>query len=261
MTKQKEVYYKDELNDDFANSNVETKKINSKYNYAPQNVFWKACSFLIYRLVAFPIAYLYSKIKFRYKVFNKNILKEYKNTGYFLYVNHTQTIADVTWPGLICAPKRAYIIANPANVSLPVLKDITKMVGAIPLPSDMTSSKNFMKAITKRIDEKAVVAIYPEAHVWNYYTKIRPFKDTSFKYPILNNVPAFSLTITYKKSKIFKTPKILAYIDGPFLASKDKSIFEQKQELRNKVYETMVNRSKSNDIEYIKYKKVSDEND
>lgn len=261
MTKQKEIYYSDELNDDFANSDVEAKTIDSNYDYAPKNIFWKITSSLIYICIAFPLAYLYSKIKFRYKIVNKNILKKYKGAGYFLYINHTQTIADVTWPGLVCAPKRAYIIANPDNVSLPILKDITKMVGAIPVPSNLASTRNFMKTITKRIDEKAVVAIYPEAHVWNYYTKIRPFKDTSFKYPVLNNVPAFSLTITYQKSKFIKTPRIVAYLDGPFFASKEESIANQKLELRNKIYETMVNRSKANNIEYIKYKKVSDKND
>ena len=47
--------------------------------------------------------------------------------------------------------------------------------------------------------------------------------------------------------------KIVTYIDGPFLANEKLSIKEQKEELRNKVYETMEKRSKNSNFEYIKY--------
>ena len=47
--------------------------------------------------------------------------------------------------------------------------------------------------------------------------------------------------------------KIVTYIDGPFWANENISIKEQKEELRNKVYETMEKRSKNSNFEYIKY--------
>ena len=56
-------------------------------------------------------------------------------------------------------------------------------------------------AIKKRIEQKKCVVIYPEAHVWEYYTKIRPFPSTSFKFPVNCDVPAFCMTTTYYKRK------------------------------------------------------------
>lgn len=257
----KEIYYSDELNDDFAGSNVKAIKIDENYEYTPQNIFWKIASWFVYRVIALPISFVYLKLKFGYKVENRDALKLYKNDGYYMYINHTQNIADVLWPTFANFPKRAYIVANPDNVSLPILKYVTKMLGAIPIPGNIESGKNFIKAINKRINEKSVIAIYPEAHVWKYYTKIRPFKDSSFKYPAQKNIPVYSLTITYQKWGNRKRPKIVAYVDGPFTVDESMSIAERKLFLRNQVYKAMTKRSQKSEVEVIKYYKVCDKND
>lgn len=257
----KEIYYSDELNDDFAGSNIKAIKIDESYEYVPKNIFWKITSWFIYRIIALPISFAYLKLKFGYRIENRDVLKPYRNDGYYMYINHTQNIADVLWPTFANFPKRAYIVANPDNVSLPILKYVTKMLGAIPIPGNIESGKNFIKAINKRIDEKSVIAIYPEAHVWKYYTKIRPFKDSSFKYPAQKNIPVFSLTITYQKWGNRKRPKIVAYVDGPFTIDGDISIAEKKSLLRNQVYNAMIKRSQESNVEVIKYYKVCDKND
>ena len=75
---------------------------------------------------------------------------------------------------------------------------IVEMLGAIPVPGNKESMKNFLDAIKKRIENGNSITIYPEAHIWPYYTKIRPFKEVSFKYPVELNVPAFCMTNTYQ---------------------------------------------------------------
>ena len=130
------------------------------------------------------------------------------------------------------------------------------MLGAIPIPGNKKAMKNFLDIIEKRISKKSSITIYPEAHIWPYYTKIRPFKSVSFKYPVKLDVPAYCITNTYQsygknKDKI----KIVTYIDGPFFPDKNLTPKEQEQDLRNKVYEKMVERSKNSNIEYIKYVK------
>ena len=248
----KEIYYSDELNDDFAGSNVKAIKIDENYEYVPKNIFWKITSWFIYRVIALPISFVYLKLKFGYRIENREALKPYIDKGYYMYINHTQNIADVLWPTFANFPKRAYIVANPDNVSLPILKYVTKMLGAIPIPGNIESGKNFIKAINKRIEENSVIAIYPEAHVWKYYTKIRPFKDSSFKYPAQKNIPVFSLTITYQKWGNKKRPRIVAYVDGPFTVDEDISIAEKKSLLRNQVYSAMIKRSQESNVEVIK---------
>ena len=57
----KEIYYSDELNDDFAGSNVKAIKIDENYEYVPKNIFWKITSWFIYRVIALPISFVYLK--------------------------------------------------------------------------------------------------------------------------------------------------------------------------------------------------------
>ena len=253
MKNREVIYYKDELNDEFSTAKIEAKKIDKNYKYE-HSFLWEACSYLLQNIFSMPIKIGYSKIKFRLKYIGREKLKKYKNTGYFIYANHTHPFADTFIPSVANYPKRNFLIVNPANVSIKYAGHIIEMLGAIPTPDDKTAAKNFLQTIEKRIKQKYSVTIYPEAHIWPYYTKIRPFKDVSFKYPVELNVPVFSLTNTYQsygKNKI----KIVSYIDGPFFAKNELNKKEKQKDLRNIVYETMQERSKNSNVEYIKYVK------
>ena len=72
-------------------------------------------------------------------------------------------------------PKTNYIIVHPNNVSMPVLGKITPSLGALPIPDELSAYKNFLNAIETRIAEGHSVVVYPEAHIWPYYTKIRNY--------------------------------------------------------------------------------------
>ena len=135
------------------------------------------------------------------------------------------------------------------------LGNIVEMLGAIPIPSNKEAMKNFLEVIEKRIKDGNSVTIFPEAHIWPYYTHIRPFKSVSFKYPVELNTPVFCITNTYQKRGKNKI-QIISYIDGPFFADKSLSTKEQKESLRKQVYECMVERSKNSNIEKIKYIKM-----
>ncbi len=260
---QKIIYYEDELNDDFfASQNIKIKKIDEKYKFVPRNVFWNISSFFWYRIVATPIAYFYLKCKFHHKFVGKEKLKLAGKSGYFLYGNHTQPTADAFIPSMISGKKRSYIIVHPSNVSLPVIGSVTHRMGALPLPNDLHTTKNFIKAVETRVNQGNAVVIYPEAHVWPYYTDIRPFDERSFRYPVQMNLPTYCFTNTYQKTK-HGGVKIVTYIDGPFYTNTSLERKEQQMALRNEVYKTMKWRSKFNNVEVVKYikkEKVEDEN-
>lgn len=253
---EKIVYYNDELNDDFASNEITPVKINENYKYIHKNIFWKISSFIIYRIIFLVPCYIYTKIKYRMKIVNRNVLKSKKNEGYFLYSNHTQEVLDTFFPTFATFPKRVYVIANPKNVSIKHMKALNKLLGALPVPDGIKAMKNFKSAIKHYIDKKCVISIYPEAHVWPYYTKIRPFKSVSFEYPYELDKPCFCATTTYQQIK-GKT-RIVIYIDGPFIADKTLPKKESKEKLRNEVYEAMTSRSKNSNIEIIKYIKKDD---
>ena len=63
------------------------------------------------------------------------------------------------------------------------------------------------------------------------------------------------MTTTYTKSKYFKKPKRIIYIDGPFENNNDFNKKQNMNELHKHTYETMVERSKLSNYEYVVYKK------
>ena len=243
----------DELNEEFSTAKIEPRKIDEKYKYIHKNPIWNVCSFLVQQYLSVPIKILYSKCKFHIRYIGKEKLKKYKNKGYFVYVNHTQPFADTFIPSNPIYPKRNFFIVNPENVSMKFIGNFVQMLGAIPIPGNKEAMKNFLNVIEENIRKKHSITIYPEAHIWPYYTKIRPFKSVSFKYPIELDKPVFCITNTYQKRGKNKV-KITSYIDGPFFVNKDlETKQEQKKDLRNRVYNQMVERSKNSNFEFIKY--------
>ena len=62
------------------------------------------------------------------------------------------------------------------------------------------------------------------------------------------------MTNTYQKyGKNNDKIKIVTYIDGPFFPNRDLAPKQMQEDLRNRVFECMTNRSKNSNIEYIKY--------
>ena len=253
MKEQEIYYYSDELNDEFSGSHITPRVIDEKYKYLHKNIFWNLAHFLVQNELSVPIKVLYAKLKFRIKYIGKEKLKKYKKEGYFVYANHTQVFADTFLTSNVIYPKRNYLIVNPENVSMKSLGNFVQMFGAIPIPTGRDGMKNFLTAIKYHIQKGHSITIYPEAHIWPYYTKIRPFKSVSFKYPIELDKPVFCITNTYQKRGKNKV-KITSYIDGPFFVNKDlETKQEQKKDLRNRVYNQMVERSKNSNFEFIKY--------
>jgi 1-acyl-sn-glycerol-3-phosphate acyltransferase len=253
------IYYSDELNDEFAFDTIKPRVIGKDYVYVYHSLFKKFTRLFWYRIIAFPAAKLYLKLHFHHKMVNREVFKDVKGTAFFMYGNHTHNMCDALIPTMISFPASVYVIVNANNVSMPVLGKITPSLGAIPLPDDRESTKNFLDCIGERVKEKRCITIYPEAHIWPYYTKIRPFPSTSFRYPVQYNVPCVCFTNVYKKRKFSKVPQIVTYADGPFYPDKNLSAKDQREDLRNRVYAAMTERAKLNTAEIIKYVKKEEE--
>lgn len=255
MDKRKVIYYSDELNDEFSSAKIKPKHIGDDYRYIRESFGEKIARFFWYRIIFTPIAAFYAKVIRRHKVVNAKLLKKFKFTGYFLYGNHTHALGDALLPHFTNFPKHNYIIVHPSNVSMNFLGSITPHLGALPLPNTKAAYKNFTVAIETRIKEKKCIIIYPEAHIWPYYTKIRPFESTSFSFPIKHDVPSFCFTNTYQKRRFSKNPRVITYIDGPFYANTSLPFKEQRKHLRDQVYECMCERAKLNNVEVIRYER------
>ncbi len=255
MDKRKIIYYTNELTDEFSTAVITPKAIDETYIYCHDSAFKRFTHFFWYRMVATPIGFGYAKLAHGHRIVGRDILKVSKKQGYFLYGNHTQDIGDAVIPTLLTTPKDAYVIVHPNNVSMPYLGRVTPSMGALPLPDNMKAYRSFMGAVERRAAEGNAVVIYPEAHIWPYYTGIRPFTDDSFAYPVKLKLPVFCFTNTYQKRKLSKKPRIVTYVDGPFHPNEALPPRERRRALRDQVYHAMRERAKLNQVEVIKYVK------
>ena len=253
MDKRKVIYYSDELNDEFSTAQIVPRKIDENYVYIHTSLFKRFTHFFWYRIIATPIAFAYVKLVFGHKVKGRHKLKKHYHDGYFMFGNHTQDIADPFIPNVISFPETNHIIVHPNNVSIPFLGRITPSLGALPIPDGMKAHRNFQNAIDTLISMGRCVVVYPEAHIWPYYTGIRNFPDTSFAYPAKLGTPVYCFTNTYHKRRIFRHPRIVTYIDGPFYPDMEKPMKERRKELRDKVYSSMCKRSELSDHVQIRY--------
>jgi len=258
MKNQQIIYYTNELEDEFSKAEITPKSIGDDYRYLG-GFLRKVGRAVFYYGLARPIGCLYLKIKYGHRIVNKEVLKTVGKKGYFLYGNHTNAGADPFIPQRVDVNNSVYFIAHPNNVSMPVFGHITPCLGALPLPDTMKGFKNLHNAIEKLVADGNCIMIYPEAHIWPYYTKIRPFKSASFGYPIQCNAPVYCFTNTYQKRRFTKTPRMVTYVDGPFFCDESLPKAKQKEELRNQVYEAMVKRSLNSNVEVIKYIKRESE--
>ena len=256
----KSFFYSDELNDDFAFAYIKNQReIEDNYNYINNNILFKIMEFVVYRIIMTTIAFVFSFFK-GIRIKNKRIVRK-AHGRYFLYGNHVMMPYDAYIPNIIGFPRKSFIIVNPDAVSLRGVAWFVKMSGSLPVPSKITGLRNFMDAIERRMKHRHPIVIFPEAHIWPYYTKIRPFKATSFRYPVKLDKPAFCYTTTFQKRRFSKKPKIIVYVDGPFYYDKNLKGKMAEEELRNRIYNTMVERSKNSNYEYYKYYKRDEVND
>ena len=110
MEKNRVFYYESEK-DDFFFQDKPLPKIDEHYRYK-KGFFGKICEFFLHRIVAPPIAFPYIKLCVKEKYYGKKKLKPYRKQGYFLYLNHTQVVADAVSPNVMIFPKKLYIIVN-----------------------------------------------------------------------------------------------------------------------------------------------------
>lgn len=244
------IQFYESFDDDFYDDGSE-RKLPEGYKFVRDSFPAKVASALCYA-AALLVGAIYCKLFLHIKFEGAKKLRRHKG-AFFLYGNHTQPFGDVVIPALACFPKRIYSIAGLANFDLPFIGKALPYLGALPTDGTLQGAKELAKSVRTRIEQGHPVVIYPEAHVWPYYTKIRPFGEASFTFPVRQGVPVFSMTSTYRKRKHGKKPRLVVVIDGPFYP--DGNLREAPCKLRDEVYQSMEKASATSDCEYITYMK------
>lgn len=262
MKPKKIVQYTNESTDDFAGNSIHTKTVGDKFRYSGRTPLWYAVGAFLYRLVATPVAWTVCRVRFGVRVENRKALRALRGKGYFLYANHTQALHDAFEPSLLSFPKKCHIVTSADAVSIPFLRNLVLMFGALPLPGTARAARKFRFALDDAIRKKRVVTIYPEAHIWPYYTGVRDFPDGSFAYPVRLNAPVVAAAIKYRERRFFRNapPFITVVLSDPIYPDKSLSPAEARKKLRNAVYDFLRDTlCVPDNAEYIRYEKVEDD--
>ncbi len=248
------IYWSDELNDDFNPTLKKRPEIAKKYKYK-RNPF---IAFISYYLFAKPIMWLYCFFH-GVRVEGKYRLKSLKKTGYIIYANHVAIADAFKFPSYVIHDKRVNIIGYSDALSLKGLCPILKGLGYLPIPNDINHMHELNEEIGRLLNKKEVILIYPEAHIWPYYTKIRNFKSASFIYPAEFHKPIVP-AVTIWRGKANKKPKQTVVFGRPIYPDPDLSPLENKQYLHDQCLLAMQEIVRKHpQVEYIKYIQVEKE--
>ena len=204
MRAPRERYYSS-YTDDFVTTRDQDLRLPEDYEWIRRDARSRVLSALSYGTALLLSSFgcrLFLHVRFK----NRAALKKAPD-GAFIYGNHTQPVGDVFQPALASFPRRIYTVVSPANLAIPVIGRILPYLGALPIPDTLSGMKKFNEAVAARSAEKKNIVIYPEAHVWEYYTGIRPFADSSFTFPARLGKPVFAMTVTYNAAASEKSPQ------------------------------------------------------
>ncbi len=258
MKKQtKTIWYSDPLNDDFAGTNIDTRAIPADYRFVDDRPLYRLAAAIVYEGIVRPLVTAFIRLRYRQRFVGREKLRS-REGGAFIFANHTMTAGDAFIPNMLDFRRKNYIVAGPDAVSIKGIGLLVKMLGAIPLASTTSGMAAFMAAIERRFREGATVTIYPEAHIWPYYTGIRPFRPTSFRYPARLGAPVYALTNVFHKKRFSRIPRVVSYVDGPFFPDPELPERQAAQDLRDRVLAQMLERAKLSDYEYIKYRPIEE---
>ena len=190
----KKVRYYSSFTDDFEESANQGFELPQDYKWVRTDALSKLLSGLIYGSAVI-LGGAYCKFFLHMKIKGRKNLKGVKG-DFFIFGNHTQPVGDVFIPALCVLPKRIYTVVSTANYGIPIIGKILPFLGALPVVSSLHGIKELNRAIEQRLEKGHPIVIYPEAHVWEYYTDIRPFPDTSFRFPARLDKPSFAMTVT-----------------------------------------------------------------
>ena len=257
VKKTKVAYYQDELRDDFNEVGLSRPPVPEGYKYKRTNPINNFFSAILYHGIAKPILglfCLFHGIKFK----GKKNLKLLNGKGAYIYSNHV-SISDVLKFQSKCFffGRRVNVLGYSDSLSMPIVRNLERALGYLPLPlkGDLKNSLALAEAMDYYVNEKKqYVLIYPEAHIWPYYIKVRPFRDGSFIYPAKSNAAVVPTVTVWRKPLIGKTPRQTVYILEPIFPQEGKTQQENKVYLHKHCLEAMqefANNTKQ--YEYIKY--------
>lgn len=200
------------------------------YDYL-QNSFWKT---FFHYLVLFPvlgILRILDTAAFGLHIHGIQNYKALKHTGVVSVCNHVHYM-DCTMIALALFRKRMYFMTLEENFRIPVVKQLIRILGAVPQSNHPHRTKELFSKLEDALKQGAAVQIYPERVLRPYYNLgTRKMQRGAFKMAVEANVPVLPMVITYREPKgLYRLFKKKPCMDLTLLPAVDPPAAETPQE-------------------------------
>lgn len=227
---------------EFAKDKLINLTITKDYNYRIKNPITKVLSFLL-NIVAMMVLPVVLFVNHGLIIKGRRNLRGLK-TGAVSISNHA-LLLDGPIVAQALFPKRVIFHSAEQTFKIPFIRHLVRMLGCIPIPNNISARSGYIKATNEFLAEGKIVQVYPEASMWPYYNKIRPFKTGAFHFAVRNNVPIIPLSINFRQPKgllkHFKVGEklVTVHIGKPIYPKTDLPFKESVDELLKRSHHTV----------------------
>lgn len=174
--------------------------IDKDYVYLPRNKAYR-----LYTAFVRGILYLVSPV-FNYFIYGlvvkgKENLKLVQDRGVISVSNHVMFLDNLLIRQGIGRKKSIYYTVAPHNAKKGIFGVSLKAGGILPLPDNISATKNFNATMHKLLNEKHIVHIYAEKAMWLKYEKPRPLKKGAFHYAVKENAPILPVFLCFREPR------------------------------------------------------------
>lgn len=117
-------------------------------------------------------------------------------------------------------------------MDIPVAGPFMEALGGIPLGDTINGVKRFNGYVNILLKRKKPILIFPEAALWPYYRKIRPFNRGPFAFSVQSEAPILPVVLTFRTMKNRKQRMIVNILKPIYPGEKNsKELMEEVQTL------------------------------
>ncbi len=219
-----------------------TYRVDEKYRFVNRNIFFRLGSSLLFYFIAIPLLSLVSRLFFGLKIVGKKNLR-YLKGGAVTVTNHIHMLDS---PMVACTlfPRKPFFATLKANFEIPVVRRLIRLLGGVPIPESPKAMHAFMESMRAQLEKGRIVHFYPEASLWPWYDKLRPFRNGAFHLAVKSGVPVLPMVFTFRKpgrllARLRKKPLITLHIGMPEYPAKTGSERSRVLQMRSAVQESM----------------------
>lgn len=216
--------------------------VDEHYRFVNRNVFFRLGSNLVFYLIAMPLLSIGSRLVFGLKIIGKKNLR-YVKGGAVTVTNHVHFLDS---PMVACTlfPRKPLFASLQSNFEIPVVRRLVRILGGVPIPESPKALGAFMDAMRAQLQKGRIVHFYPEASLWPWHDKLRPFKNGAFHLAVKSGVPVVPMVFTYRKpgwlmSRLRKKPLLTLRIGEPEYPAQSGSERSRVMEMRQAVVDSM----------------------